>query len=261
MRFQPYFQIVGETRKPQFLLRDYLGREFGVVEHYDIDSKQAGAFAVFEFFSADPAFAQHPMVWMDLTSWSVLSGKGQNLPEPEFEAGFENYMLTLPESERNKRHERCKFARFSQAITMANQGYTLAYAEFFPDNIKSEDYPELTINGKGYWVDDQYDVQPGDFNLQVTLSLQSKQSNQSKTDSQNPNPEAALLFNWIFGQGYEIIHSQFNEAESHELILPLTGNPELEKIYRERFKQMRREGVLLGVKPKPYKPTSEKSMS
>jgi hypothetical protein len=34
----------------------------------------------------------------------------------------------------------------------------------------------------------------------------------------------------------------------------LVENPELEKIYRERLAKMRREGVLLGIKAKPYSP-------
>ncbi|HLP40638.1 MAG TPA: hypothetical protein VK465_03950, partial [Fibrobacteria bacterium] len=31
-------------------------------------------------------------------------------------------------------------------------------------------------------------------------------------------------------------------------------NPELEKIYQARLQKMRREGTLLGVKPKSYEP-------
>jgi hypothetical protein len=60
------------------------------------------------------------------------------------------------------------------------------------------------------------------------------------------------LANWLFGEGYEILESKLAEARARRVLDQMTSNAELEKIYKERLAKMRREGVLLGIKPKPY---------
>jgi hypothetical protein len=66
--------------------------------------------------------------------------------------------------------------------------------------------------------------------------------------------QPSLLANWLFGEGYEILESKLEETRARRVLDQMTSNPELERIYRERLAKMRREGVLLGVKPKPYAP-------
>jgi hypothetical protein len=67
----------------------------------------------------------------------------------------------------------------------------------------------------------------------------------------------SLIANWLFGEGYEIVITSLPDDLVHTSIGTLIGNKELEKIYRERLKKMRREGTLLGAKPKPYAPAVE----
>jgi hypothetical protein len=57
------------------------------------------------------------------------------------------------------------------------------------------------------------------------------------------------------------VNTTLDEDLCHRSIQALVRNTELEKIYKERLLKMRREGTLLGVKPKPYSPASSASES
>ena len=255
MAYKPYYQLAGLPPQAQFLLKDKSAREFGVVEHYETDRARPSEYLLLEFFSTDPALAKRPVVWVDLAKWAVLKGSGRNLPDDLFEAGLDVYLQELPDGEKELRRERARKARFHEIIRLAEQGYSIAYQEMFPGELSREDFPLVEIEGRGYLVDDQYTIQPGDFRNQVSLVFVPSQ--EGKGDGGTSRPEegqAALLCNWVFGDGYEILDSKWDEGLCHHAIKPLVENPELEKIYRERLARMRREGALLGVKPKPYAP-------
>jgi hypothetical protein len=248
MSLKPYYLIAGEAPKPQFLLKDPSGREYGVVEHYETDRMRTGGHALFEFMSPGPADKNRPMIWVDLENWCVLAGHGKNLPDADFEMGLDAYLQRFPQAERDLRRDRARQALRYELIRLAEQGYSVAYQEMFPGELKKEDFPVVRIAGANYLVDDQYQIQPGDFRNQVTLVFV-----EDKQGMKEP-PATALLCNWLFGEGYEILDSGFNESQSRRAIQALVENTELEKIYRERLAKMRREGVILGIKPKPYAP-------
>ena len=274
MALKPFYQIAGTEPKPQFLLKDHTGRKFGVVEHYETDRARATPHVLLEFFGEDPSVTRRPLVWVDLDRWCVLAGHGKHLPDADFEAGFDQYLQSLPAAERDLRKERARKARFAEILGLAGRGYTIAYQEMFPGELGREDFPSVEISGKTFLVDDQYLVQPGDYRNQVTLvfveqpsrggSSGGEQGNLQGTGSagvegnppaaDNP-PEAALICNWLFGSGYEIVTGTLPEEVRHPAIRALVENPELEKIYKQRHLKMRREATLLGVAPKPYAPT------
>jgi hypothetical protein len=256
MPLKPFYQIAGLPPKPHFMLKDHAGREYGVVEHYETDRAKATNHALLEFFTPDPALQQRrPLIWLDLERWTVLEGHGKNLPDSDFEAGLNAYLQSFPESERDIRRDRARRARFSEIVRLAEEGYTIAYQEMFPGELEKEDFPSVKIDGQTYIVDDQYGIRPGDFRNQVTLVFVTGKKAAVPVPAQEP--ETALLCNWLFGEGYEIIHTMLKESHCHEAIGVLVGNPELEKIYKDRLVKMRREGTLLGVKPKPYASRSE----
>lgn len=268
MPLKPFYQIVGQPARPQFLLKDHAGREYGVVEHYEIDRAKATNHTLLEFFSPDPGLQKHPLVWLDIDRWTVLEGHGKNLPDADFEAGLNAYLQGFPESERDIRRDRARRARCSEIVKLAEEGYSIAYQEMFPGELAKEDFPSVRISGKSYIVDDQYGIRPGDFRNQVTLVFVAEKvaekgagdlGNGPVTPEDRADGETALLCNWIFGDGYEIVHTSLKESHCHEAIGALVENPELEKIYKERLLKMRREGTLLGVSPKPYTSTSSTS--
>jgi hypothetical protein len=248
MSLKPYYQIAGTAPKPQFLLKDRSGREYGVVEHYETDRLRTGGHVLLEFISPDPALKARPMIWLDLEKWAVLAGHGKNLPDADFEMGLEAYLQGFPESERELRRDRARQALRFEMIRLAEQGYSVAYQEMFPDELTREDFPTARIAGNDYIVDDQYLIQPGDFRNQVTLVFV------KDVKGREEPPTTALLCNWLFGEGYEILQSEFSESQARRAIDVLVENTELEKIYRERLAKMRREAVILGVKAKPYEP-------
>lgn len=250
MSLKPYFMIAGTVPKPQFLLKDQAGREYGVVEHYETDRMRTGGHILLEFISPDPALKVRPMVWVDLENWAVLAGHGKNLPDGDFELGLDAYLQSFSETERELRRDRARQALRFELIRLAEQGYSVAYQEMFPAELTKEDFPSVRVAGDNYIVDDQYLIQPGDFRNQVTLVFV-----EDRKESKEP-ATTALLCNWLFGEGYEILQTRFSESQSQRAVQALVENPELEKIYRERLAKMRREGVLLGVKPKPYSPTA-----
>jgi hypothetical protein len=260
MPLKPFNQIVGLPLKPQFLLKDYAGREYGVVEHYETDRAKSTNHTLLEFFSPDPLLRGRPLIWLDIEAWQVMEGHGKNLPDLDFEAGLNIYLQSFPESERDIRRDRARRARFSEMIRLAEEDYTIAYQEMFPQELDREDFPALKIGGKGYIVDDQYGIRPGDFRNQVTLVFIPEEQGGFNSPATSQNPETALLCNWIFGQGYEIVHTTLEERLCHDAIRVLVENKELEKIYRDRLLKMRREGTLLGVKPKPYLPPEAKTL-
>jgi hypothetical protein len=239
-----------------------------VVEHYETDRSRPDGFALLEFFSPDPGFKGQgrPLVWLDLASWTVVPGKGKHLPDGEFEAGLDGYLQGFPDTERDLRRERARQARFSDLVALAGQGYTIAYQEMFPGELKREDFPVVEAGGRAYLVDDQYGIQPGDFRNQVTLVFLDQgpagspaaRPARAAASPQAAAPEAspALLVNWQFGSGYEIVQAALDEDLCHRCVEALVGNKEAEKIYKERLLKMRREGTLLGVKPKPYTPSA-----
>ncbi|MDB5104710.1 MAG: hypothetical protein JWP91_2399 [Fibrobacteres bacterium] len=253
MSLKPYYMIAGEAPKPQFMLKDPTGREYGVVEHYETDRMRTGGHALLEFINVDPAQKARPMIWVDLKDWSVLAGHGKNLPDADFEMGLHAYLQRFPESDRELRRERARQALRFELIRLAQQGYTVAYQEMFPGELTKEDFPNVRVAGANYIVDDQYLIQPGDFRNQVSLVFV-----EDGKGLKEP-PVTALLCNWIFGEGYEILQTGFSESQSQRAVQALVENPELEKIYRERLTRMRREGVLLGIKPKAYSPRTPAS--
>jgi len=260
MSLKPYYLIAGQPPKPQFLLKDYAGREYGVVEHYETDAKRSGGHALLEFWVPDSAAGEpaaasrgRPMIWIDLNAWTILAGHGKNLPDADFEAGLQAYLQSWSESERDLRRDRARQALRYDLIKLAEQGYSVAYQEMFPGELLREDFPSVRIGRKPYIVDDQYQIQPGDFRNQVTLVFVPDAP--ESRDPQSP----ALLCNWLFDEGYEILQTALDEGQCHKAIAALVENKELEKIYKERLAKMRREGVILGVKPKPYEPRSGRS--
>ena len=245
MSLKPFHEIAGEAPRPQFRLKDRTGREFGVIEHYETDRGRPHTHMLLEFFSPDPANTVRPRLWVDLANWAVASGHGKHLPDADFEPGFDAYLQSFPEEERELRRERARKALRFELIRLAEQGYSIAYQEMFPGELLREDFPRIRISGTEYVVDDQYLIRPGDFRNQVTLVL-------VQDPPPSPDPEPALLANWLFGEGYEILQTTLDEVKAQRALQPLVENPELEKIYKERLVKMRREGTLLGVKPKPY---------
>lgn len=251
MALKPFHQIAGLPAQPQFLLKDRHGREYGVVEHYETDCGRPSGFALLEFWTPDPALAARPLVWLDLEAWAVVAGQGKNLPDADFEAGLNGYLQGFPAKERELRKERARKARFHEVMELASKGFTIAYQEMFPGELKREDFPVVELGGRAYLVDDQYHIQPGDFRNQVTLVFVPAKAPGAASPGA---PEAVLLANWLFGSGYEIVHATLDDALCHKAIRVLVENPELEKIYQARLQKMRREGTLLGVKPKAYEP-------
>lgn len=244
MALKPYHQIAGLSPKPQFMLKDRAGRDFGVLEHYETDPKRPGGHVLLEFFTPDPAVKVRPLVWLDLARWTVLAGHGKNLPDGDFEGGLDAYLQSFPEAERDIRRDRARKAHRYELIRLADQGYSIAYQEMFPGELTKEDFPTVRIDGRSYLVDDQYLIQPGDFRNQVTLVF---------VEAEASPDSPALLCNWLFGEGYEILQNTLDEARCRRAVQALVENAELEKIYKERLVKMRREGTLLGVKPKPHR--------
>jgi hypothetical protein len=249
MALKPFHVIAGLPARPQFLLKDRHGREFGVVEHYETDRRKPSGYVLLEFFTPDPSVKERPRVWLDLEAWTVVRGHGRNLPDDDFEAGLDGYLQGFSEDERALRKERARKARFAEVIDLAGQGFTIAYQEMFPGELKPEDFPVVEMAGKAFLVDDQYDIQPGEPRKAVTLVFVERGKVASAGE-----PQPALIANWLFGEGYEIVTTSLPEALVQSSIRALVENKELEKIYRDRLARMRREGTLLGVKPKPYAP-------
>ena len=247
MALKPFHEIAGETPRPQFLLKARDGREYGVVEYYETDRARPHTHVLLEFFAADTPQGPRPRVWVDLAAWAVSFGHGKNLPDPEFEPGLDAYLKSFPDEEKELRRERARKAQRLELIRLAEQGYSVAYQEMFPGELTREDFPRVTVGKAEYVVDDQYLIRPGDFRNQVTLVFVPEGAGQS-----GGGAEPALLANWLFGEGYEILDSQIDEGGARRVLDQMTSNPELGKIYQERLAKMRREGVLLGVKPKPY---------
>lgn len=249
MALKPYHEIAGEPPRPQFALKARDGREYGVVEYYETDRARPHTHVLLEFFPADGAEGPRPRVWVDLEGWSVARGHGRNLPDADFEPGLDAYLKTFPEDEREARRERARKALRFDLMRLAEQGYSIAYQEMFPGELAREDFPRVTVEKSEFVVDDQYLIRPGDFRNLVTLVFVPEGAGLAAGGA-----EPALLANWLFGEGYEILESKLDESRARRVLDQMTGNPELEKIYRERLARMRREGVLLGVKPKPYEP-------
>jgi hypothetical protein len=249
MALKPYHEIAGEPPRPQFLLKARDGREYGVLEYYETDRARPHTHVLLEFFAADAPQGPRPRVWLDLSAWSVALGHGKNLPDPDFEPGLDAYLKDFPEEEKDLRRERARKALRFDLMRLAEQGYSIAYQEMFPGELAREDFPRVEVDKAEYVVDDQYLIRPGDYRNQMTLVFIPEGA-----DAVAGQVEPALLANWLFGEGYEILESRLDEGRARRVLDQMTSNPELEKIYRERLARMRREGVLLGIKPKPYTP-------
>lgn len=255
MALKPFHEIAGEAPRPQFLLKARDGRDYGVVEYYETDRAKPNTHVLLEFFAADAPQAPRPRVWLDLAAWTVASGHGKNLPDPDFEPGLDAYLKTFPEAEREIRRERARVALRFDLMRLAEQGYSIAYQEMFPGELTREDFPRVWVEKAQFVADDQYLIRPGDYRNQVTLvfiPVPEGASDRVNVPGQESQP--SLLANWLFGEGYEILESKLEETRARRVLDQMTSNPELEKIYRERLAKMRREGVLLGIKAKPYAP-------
>jgi hypothetical protein len=255
MALKPFHEIVGEAPRPQFLLKARDGRDYGVVEYYETDRARPHTHVLLEFFAPDSAQGPRPRVWVDLAAWAVAFGHGKNLPDPDFEPGLNAYLNTFPEEEREIRRERARKALRYDLVRLAEQGYSIAYQEMFPGELTREDFPRVWVEKSQFVADDQYLIRPGDFRNQVTLVFIPVAEGASAPSAEGgPESQPSLLANWLFGEGYEILESKLEETRARRVLDQMTSNPELERIYRERLAKMRREGVLLGVKPKPYAP-------
>jgi hypothetical protein len=255
MALKPFHEIAGEAPRPQFLIKARDGRDYGVVEYYETDRARPHTHVLLEFFAADQPQAPRPRVWVDLASWSVALGHGKNLPDPDFEPGLDAYLKSFPEEERETRRERARKALRFDLMRLAEQGYSIAYQEMFPGELTREDFPRVWVEKSQFVADDQYLIRPGDFRNQVTLVFIPVREGAS-APAGGAESRPALLANWLFGEGYEILESELDEPRARRVLDQMTSNPELEKIYRERLAKMRREGVLLGIKAKPYSPRS-----
>jgi len=251
MALKPYHEIAGEPPRPQLVLKARDGREYGVIEYYETDRARPYTHVLLEFFSPDSPEGPRPRIWVDLAAWSVAIGHGKNLPDPDFEPGLDAYLKTFPEEEKELRRDRARKAIRFDLMRLAEQGYSIAYQEMFPGELTREDFPRVWVDKTQYVVDDQYLIRPGDYRNQMTLVFVPEGGNAGGREV-----EPALLANWLFGEGYEILESQLEEMRARRVLDQMTSNPELERIYRERLAKMRREGVLLGIKPKPYAPRS-----
>jgi hypothetical protein len=256
MALKPFHEIAGEAPRPQFLLKARDGRDFGVLEYYETDRAKPHTHVLLEFFAADTPQGPRPRVWVDLASWSVAMGHGKNLPDADFEPGLDAYLKSFPEEEREIRRERARKALRFELMRLAEQGYSIAYQEMFPGELTREDFPRVWVEKSQFVADDQYLIRPGDFRNQVTLVFipVAEGASAPASDRNGAEPEPALLANWLFGEGYEILESKLEESRARRVLDQMTSNPELERIYRERLAKMRREGVLLGIKAKPYSP-------
>lgn len=252
MALKPYHEIAGEPPRPQLVLKARDGREYGVVEYYETDRSRPHTHVLLEFFSPDAPEGPRPRIWVDLAAWSVAIGHGKNLPDPDFEPGLDAYLKSFPEEEKELRRERARKAIRFDLMRLAEQGYSIAFQEMFPGELTREDFPRVQVEKTEYVVDDQYLIRPGDYRNQMTLVFVPEGA--GAAGKAGGEVEPALLANWLFGEGYEILQSQLDETRARRVLDQMTSNPELEKIYRERLARMRREGVLLGIKPKPYAP-------
>jgi hypothetical protein len=240
--FQAWHKLLGEKPQPQFLLRDDQGREFGVMEYYSDRPTTPFLWVGFEFFSVDFSAAR-PWVVFDLEAWKVVPGKGKNLPDDLFEPGLQAYLDKWPEKERQLRKDRAKRGFYSQLIDLAEKGYTIAFSELFPGESTPKGLPHCLVAGVGLRVDDQYGIRPGEFRSEVSLVLIPEAA------SGQPEPKPVAIVNWVFGQGLEVLDAQMDEDAIAKGIQEFMSSENREVTYRERLKQMRREGVLLGVRP------------
>lgn len=246
MALKPYHEIAGEPPRAQFMLKARDGLEYGVVEHYETDPARPHTHVLMEFHTRDAGpSVPRPRLWIDLEAWNVARGHGKHLPDADFEPGFDAYLQIFPEPERELRRERARKALRYELIRLAEQGYSVAYQEMFPGELGRDDFPKVRVGREEFVVDDQYLIRPGDFRNQVTLVFMEEGAAPGAA-------EPALLANWLFGEGYEILQTRFPDEQAQRALEPLVRNPELEGIYKERLAKMRREGTLLGVKPKPY---------
>lgn len=241
--FQPWSKLVGEKLQPQFFLRDATGKEFGVVELYSDRPTHPEMWMGLEFYSADFA-ASRPFVVFDLTHWKTVAGKSRHLPEPLFEEGLAAYLGRWPESEREKRRERARRGFKHTQVSLAEQGYTIAYHEMFADELPPEGLPVLKLGKTVCRIDDQYGIRPGEYRDEVTLVLLPEVKG---PPGETPQPLA--LVNWRFGEGLEVLNAQVDEEVVAREIEKFMAESQREDEYRARLQRMRREGVLLGVKP------------
>jgi hypothetical protein len=246
--FQPWSKLLGEKPQPQFFLRDAMGKEYGVVEHYSDRSTLPEVWMGLEFYSVDFASAR-PFVVFDLTTWKVVTGKSRNLPEPIFEDGLAAFLDRWPETEREKRRERAKRGFKHAQVTLAEQGYTIAYHELFAeelhaDGLTVEGLPKMNLGSTVCRVDDQYGIRPGEYRNEVTLVLLP-----DKVLAPGEESKPLALVNWRFGEGFEVINAEVDEELVAGEVEKFMAENHRESEFRERLQRMRREGVLLGVKP------------
>ncbi len=255
--FQPWHALAGEKPRPQFFLRDQEGREFGVVEHYENRRLPPPAQVALEFVSADFA-AKRPWVLFDLEIWRVVAGRSQNLPDAIFEAGLEYFLGRWPESEKQLRRDRARLASCKSQIDLAGQGYTIAFFELFPAELGVEGLPFCSLDSGDFLVEDQYGIRPGEFRDEVTLVLLPAKNSAipiaAANPSASPGPQAIAekpyaIVNWRFGQGFDLLDCHGSEDAVAEAVQNFMAVDGREALYRERLMRMRREGVLLGVKP------------
>jgi hypothetical protein len=259
MPFLPWFTLAGQSRRPQFLLKDFTGRAYGVVEHYETGPGAGPEKMLLEFHPVDGG--AHPWSGWDLERWDLLEGYSRELPDEGFATGLRHFLASWDETERDIRRKRALRAKFWESVQLAEKGYTVAFAELFPEEAAKASPLRFEWEGASYRVDDQYGIQPGDFREEVTLAFLPEASQGKPL----PGVEPALLLNWQFRDGCEILSSKFEEekvfhAVSHwmrrdDSNAPVSSFakefPPQEALFHQRLLQMRRQGVILQVAPKP----------
>jgi len=241
--YRAWHYFSGEKPRPQFFLRDDQGREYGVVEWYSDAPEEPPAHVALEFVSADFSAAR-PWVLVNLESWKTVAGREKNLPDEFFKDGLEAYLSRWDEKEKQLRLDRVRRAAFHAPIQMAEKGYTVGYHELFPKDMPQEGLPRIRVADQWVRLIDQYGIRPGEFRHEVTLVLMPETVLKSQGE-----PAPLALVNWRFGEGFDVLDSKIPEEDVADAVQGFMENHERESHFQRRLTQMRREGVLLGVKP------------
>ncbi len=239
--FKPYSLVHGSQIQAQFILQDINQTHYGVIEYYNTNSKLQVPAILFEFVDVKRPEAAKAKLWLNMDTWEIESKGQEHLPDAVFAEAFQAHLSSWTESEKDLRHSRALESRFFEAIKLANQGYSIAYHELFPEdpefiNVKLQ-------NRKEYLLDDQYLIQPGENRHHVTLVFVAQPSKAETL--------ASLIATWNFSGEFDVIESELNENEIEALLSELARQGEISLKLQKRREKMRRQAILLQVRPKP----------